>query len=139
MGKKLFFVWLLVFQFTFQNVWYVVESLCLNEISTQTNIEQHIDDKESFIVVHSDAADVKKIRYNNEVNQFCQNICLNDKCNFISSFADLKIERYFENSFNPFFNLLTFHRYKWLNLYQSPELNNLSPPPKLKQLYAVGS
>ncbi|MBP2544980.1 hypothetical protein [Acinetobacter guillouiae] len=135
MGKKLFFVWLLVFQFTFQNVWYVVESLCLNEISTQTYIKQNIDDKESLIAMSDVERNIEKIRYNNEINQFCQNICLSDKCNFISNFADLKIERYFENTFNPFFNLLTFQRYRWLNLYQSPELNNLSPPPKFKQLY----
>ncbi|MDN5649963.1 MAG: hypothetical protein L0G93_16760, partial [Acinetobacter sp.] len=63
MGKKLFFVWLLMFQFAFQNVWYVVESLCLNEISTQSHIKQNIDDKESLIAISDVERNIEKIRY----------------------------------------------------------------------------
>lgn len=133
MQRKTFLIQILVLLFTFQNIWSVAEAACLHEMP---NIPNSILASPIALDEKSDSPSqaLYSLENYNEIYDYCQKVCFNEKCSHFSNTIviqidpsdDLKLKAHFETGITPSYSGITF--------YKPPYLDQLTPPPDLPLL-----
>ncbi len=131
MKNKSIFIQLLVLLLTFQSIWNVAEAACLDEVMLSTTQNTPLQYKQIELAqTQALSTSHKQIDLNDKVEQYCQDVCFQENSclmlHHICLEADAK-EMLLPEIKHKLDTVL--HAFKD-NLYQSPFLSSLNPPPQ---------